>query len=209
MYVRNSKGYIKLSRVMKDRRMVICFTGHRPSSLGGYNWNTSLNQAIMRQLTLAILQVMERADTRAFLFIFGGALGIDQMAFEIVYGLREKLGSKYDIRMRLAIPFEDQPLAWKEKIDFDRYVRHMDQADEIVYVDELEGYTCTKAELGRYHKDKLLTRNKYMVDQSEMVIAVWNGMVGGTAHCVRYAQKKNRKVKIVTPVTKRQLKKAL
>ena len=33
------------------------------------------------------------------------------------------------------------------------------------------------------------TRNEYMVDLADKIIAVWDGSNGGTANCVKYAEK--------------------
>ena len=37
-------------------------------------------------------------------------------------------------------------------------------------------------------------RNRYMVDNSDIVIAVWDGTPGGTENTVRYAEKLGRKI---------------
>jgi uncharacterized phage-like protein YoqJ len=42
---------------------------------------------------------------------------------------------------------------------------------------------------GGYHPDKLQKRNIWMVDRSTAVLALWDGSKGGTANCVKYAEK--------------------
>jgi uncharacterized phage-like protein YoqJ len=32
------------------------------------------------------------------------------------------------------------------------------------------------------------TRNKWMVDHSDMVLSLWDGSAGGTANCIEYAR---------------------
>ena len=49
---------------------------------------------------------------------------------------------------------------------------------EVVFVSE-PGYAAWKMQV----------RNKWMVDNSDLVLALWNGTDGGTANCVRYAEK--------------------
>ena len=44
-------------------------------------------------------------------------------------------------------------------------------------------------------------RNEYMVDNSDYVIAVWNGKPSGTENTVKYANKKNKVVLLVDPQT--------
>ena len=44
-----------------------------------------------------------------------------------------------------------------------------------------------------YHR-----RNRYMIDNCDVLFAVWNGLqTGGTAYTIRYAYKLNKKVEIL------------
>jgi uncharacterized phage-like protein YoqJ len=43
-------------------------------------------------------------------------------------------------------------------------------------------------------------RNEWMVDNSNAMIAVWDGSPGGTANTVKYAQAKERPVLVIDPV---------
>lgn len=56
--------------------MIICFTGHRPDKLGGYDWNSPNNQIIIKELSMAIMNILEENEGERFHFICGGALGI-------------------------------------------------------------------------------------------------------------------------------------
>jgi uncharacterized phage-like protein YoqJ len=42
-------------------------------------------------------------------------------------------------------------------------------------------------------------RNEFMVNNSDIVIAVWDGTNGGTANCVKYAQVENKEIIIIDP----------
>jgi uncharacterized phage-like protein YoqJ len=42
-------------------------------------------------------------------------------------------------------------------------------------------------------------RNEYMVDNSDIVIAVWDGSKGGTYNCVKYAEKLGKKIIVINP----------
>lgn len=42
-------------------------------------------------------------------------------------------------------------------------------------------------------------RNKYMVDNGNMVVAIWDGTKGGTKNCVDYALRLNRPITIINP----------
>lgn len=63
------------------------------------------------------------------------------------------------------------------------------QADEVVHVNR------------EYSKNCMLERNRYLVDHTACLLAVYNGeWRGGTAMTVRYAKKLRREVIILKPV---------
>jgi uncharacterized phage-like protein YoqJ len=84
---------------------VCAFIGHRPSKLqGGYDWylnnNIELGRIIRKKVEVLVRE--KGVDT----FISGGALCVDQMAFQIVYKLKK---TKYPyLHLILAMPFKNQ-----------------------------------------------------------------------------------------------------
>ena len=42
-------------------------------------------------------------------------------------------------------------------------------------------------------------RNEYMVDNCDLLIAVWDGTSGGTANCVKYAKATNKHIIFINP----------
>jgi len=48
---------------------------------------------------------------------------------------------------------------------------------------------------GDYAVWKFQKRNEWMVDNSQLVLAVWDGSRGGTANCVKYAQRVGRDIR--------------
>jgi uncharacterized phage-like protein YoqJ len=66
------------------------------------------------------------------------------------------------------------------------------------YYSELNG-------LGNYHPAKMQKRNEYMVDNSDFVIAVFDGeQKGGTFNCIKYAlnqTNRNLQIHIINPNT--------
>jgi uncharacterized phage-like protein YoqJ len=178
----------------------ICFTGHRPDKLGGYDWSTEKNKRIMEKLKDIILEVLNTTCENDFTFICGGALGIDQMAFDICKNIKYSTlnVNKMSIKLVLAMPFEKQASKWIA--DSIKKLNHQRQeADEVVLVDTVNEYKFDKVILGEYHPAKMQLRNQYMVDKSDIVIAVWNGSKGGTGNCVNYAKKKEKKIIILNP----------
>ncbi len=114
-------------------------------------------------------------------FISGMALGVDLDFAEIVLNLRKK----YSITLECALPCPDQTLKWKEK-DKLRYNTILKAANIINVVSERYTYEC------------MFKRNCYMVDKSDLVIAVFNGLKkGGTWHTINYAEMQNKYIEFV------------
>jgi uncharacterized phage-like protein YoqJ len=149
--------------------MIACFTGHRPTKIGGYDETHPLRVRIRAALSTAIDRAIgEGFDT----FISGMALGVDTDAAELVLEKGQKLIA--------AVPFVGQESKWISGIE--RY-RHILSQAEVVIVSP-----------GGYSAQKMQVRNEYMVDRSSLLIAVWDGTSGGTANCVRYAQSKGVRI---------------
>ena|SRR5665647_1963894 len=181
--------------------ITVCFTGHRPDKLGGYDWHTEKNKRIITKLKDEIVKLINDTDDNHFRFICGGALGIDQMAFAVCKYIKLhtlKL-NPVEIKIVLAMPFEKQACKWFNKDDVNRFNQQRRDTDEVVLVDTLEEYQCKIAPVGDYHVSKMELRNRYMVDQSDKIIAVWNGTKGGTYNCVRYAKQKGREIIRLNP----------
>lgn len=121
--------------------MNIAFTGHRPNNknMGGYDWNSTKNHEIRKAIFREIVYLINDSEDKEFRFITGGALGVDQFAFNVV---DEYVGFNASINIinELAIPFKDQPNAWFKQEDKDRYNHQVSRADIVTYVDETEGY---------------------------------------------------------------------
>lgn len=145
--------------------MILCGTGHRPDKLGGYG-----DDVFSELVQLAIEGIDHTVDR----VISGGALGWDQaLAQATVYR---------GIPLTLALPFTGFWSKWPKKSqDYLEYL--VSEADKVVYVCD-EGYAPWKMQ----------ERNKWMVDNSDQVLALWNGSDGGTANCLRYAEKAGKPV---------------
>lgn len=162
---------------------VACFTGHRPDKLGGYNYNSPKNLQIKEALRKACISLIvnEGVDT----FVVGGALGIDQMAFDVVYELKKE----YSLKIIVAIPFEKQYSNWFQS-SITYYKRQLSLADKLVFVDTLDEYKIKGYEEGKYYPAKMQKRNEYMVDISDYIITYFDGTKGGTKNCLDYWNKK-------------------
>ena len=148
--------------------MILGITGHRPSSLGcGYDIPNPTYERIYQKL----LDKFKEANPHKI--ISGMALGVDQWAV----GAAIELG----IPFIAAVPFKGQESRWPVK-SRKLYEDLLSSADRIVMVGELS--TTNFAEL-------MFLRNRWIVDNSTELLAVWNGdRRGGTFSAVNYAEKK-------------------
>lgn len=167
---------------MSERKLTACFTGHRPNKLGGYNESNAIMVDVKSRLDNAIDYALDHLGITTF--ISGMALGVDMAAAEIVLKKREQF-PRYGIRLVVAVPFEGQERMWLSQSRA-RWSEIITQADEVKYVCE-PGYAAWKMQ----------KRNAWMVDNSSLVIAVWDGTKGGTGNCVEYARKAEHKPRII------------
>lgn len=153
--------------------MKIAFTGHRPDKLGGYKDDNPIKKLVVDK----IVELLKKYQPEEV--IVGMAVGVDQWAAEACL----KLG----IPFVAAIPFAGQESRWP-KASQDRYRFLLSKAKETVTV-------CS----GGYAAWKMQTRNEWMVDDADLVIAVWDGSSGGTANCVSYANKTETPIDRINP----------
>ncbi len=163
-------------------KKICCFTGHRPQNLPfGFNEGDSRCIALKKRLKEEIeKQITENGVTH---FISGMALGVDTYVAEIVLDLKR---TYQGITLEVAIPCEDQPNKWKER-DRDRYYSLVEQCDKETMVSK------------RYTSDCMHKRNHYMVDASDIIIAVWDGSSSGTGKTVEYAKSSGKTVVVIDP----------
>ncbi|MNO11439.1 DNA recombination-mediator protein A [compost metagenome] len=154
--------------------MNICFTGHRPKEFGG--WDIDCPENVRIWLNKYIDKLIELRNEVTF--ISGAAQGIDQWAADIVI---EKKKTNPNVKLLMAIPYYNFGHNWPEKAK-----KHLEeinkQADNVIFVHK-----------GNWEGNNYLLqlRNEWMVDHSQIVLAVWNGSLGGTRNCVMYAIKQN------------------
>ncbi len=140
--------------------MVISGTGHRPDKLGGYG------DAVAD--ALRSLATERLADLKPHKVISGLALGWDTALAEAAADL--------NIPLIGAVPFVGQESMWPATSRA-RYKTVLARCVDVKI--------CSP---GGYAPYKMQARNQWMVDNSDLVLALWNGSLGGTANCVRYAE---------------------
>ncbi len=171
---------------MDNIEQVVCFTGHRPDRLGGYASNP-MQSWVKESLKIAIKRAI---DSEIESFISGGALGVDQWATEIVIEIKKQVKP---VSLCIAKPFRSQATKWTKEAQGE-YEKILHGSDKVVEVSE-----------GVYAAWKMHKRNRWMVDRSKFIIAVFDQVQkGGTWNCLEYALKKGKKVFVINPFEKKQ-----
>lgn len=163
-----------------ERETTCCFTGHRPDKLP---WGTNEEDPRCVQLKQRLAQAVERAWAAGCRhFICGMARGADLYFAEAVLELRK---SRPEITLEGARPCESQADAWPEA-ERRRYWSILNR--------------CDYETLVQHHYDRgcMMRRNRYMVDRSARVIAVYDGIPkGGTAQTLAYALRRGLETDIL------------
>jgi len=161
----------------------VCCTGHRPK---GFPWDyrnidCDSHQEYLESLACKIESLI-RADGFDY-FYSGGAIGADMDFADIVIGLRDNYYPH--IKIEIAVPCQNQDLKWIEE-DKERYRKILLKSDTVKILSDTYFPAC------------MFERNKYMVDNSDLVIAIWNGeMSGGTFNTITYAKKNNKSIDFI------------
>lgn len=77
------------------------------------------------------------------------------------------------------IIFKEQDKVWSADQKM-WYKRMLDVADEIINIEELDKYKVSGDEPGEFSPAKMQKRNEYMIDHSEVIVAVYDGTKSGT-----------------------------
>lgn len=169
-----------------QRPLRCAFTGHRPHKLFFLAGEES---AACEDLKARLRDMIRMLVWEGYShFITGGAQGVDMYAAEIVLELRRQYPW---IVLELAVPYEGQASRWSYQ-EQARYARIMAQADIVTYVHH------------SYSKEAAFDRNRYMVDQADLLVAAYNGRPGGTAMTIDYAKRTGVPVTCIAPTVRRE-----
>lgn len=154
---------------MLRREQTCCFTGHRPEKLPwGKDEADPRCLALKERLREAVVSAYEDGMRH---FICGMARGCDLYFAEIVLELRR---DRPDVTLEAAVPWPGQSDGW-DQVSRERWQRLLAACDRRTVVQQ------------GYDPGCLLRRNRYMVDHSSLVIAVYDGTPGGTCRTLEYA----------------------
>lgn len=158
-----------MGEIQKEK--TCCFTGHRPKF---FPWGGSTDNPAATNMLRALEKEVRQAVADGYTtFLFGGALGVDTWAAEIVLRLREKL----PLTLMAVLPFPGYNADAAE----DAYRRFIAASDRILYVEPVRRMAA------------LAARDRYMIDHSSRLIAVYDErshIHSGTWRALCYAQEK-------------------
>ena len=141
-----------------------CFTGHRPEKL----------KRTEAEVKIALeKEILKAVDDGYMGFITGMACGVDIWAGQIVLKLRQ---SNPSLRLIAALPYPNCEKYWS--------VFWKNQFREVMNAADMVECISTK-----YSKASFQKRDEWMVDHSARVIAVYDGVPGGTKDTINYAKK--------------------
>lgn len=160
-----------------------CFTGHRPSKLAfGYDETAAGCLSLKARLIEAV--ALLHAERGIGDFVSGMALGVDTWAAEAVLAARS---AGMPVRLVAAVPLLGQEARWLPDAQV-RFRRILGDADEVHVLHD-----------GPYAPWMMLSRDRWMVDRSQIIVAAFDGSPGGTAHTVAYAMKRDVEMLRILP----------
>lgn len=114
-------------------------------------------------------------------FLCGMAMGFDLIAADTVLNLKEEYGH---IKLVACVPCPNQERYFPEEEKI-RYGRILSLCDSVINVS------------GHYYKGCMHTRDRFMVDNSSVLIAYERSNSGGTHYTTTYAHSLNKKICII------------
>ena len=160
--------------------MNIVYSGRRPKKLPkefGYDLNNKYWSELKRIIKEDIIHLKPES------IYCGMALGFDSIVAETIIELKKE---NYNINFIACIPFKGHSNAWP-KDSRDRYNYYLQYADDIIILSD------------QYTKACMFERNKYMIDNSDILIAFTDTFDGGTGHSIKLAKKKGMKIYVISP----------
>lgn len=170
----------------QEIRQSVAFTGYRPSKLPfGYDMESDAAIALYNNLTKEYRKLIDKGFR---FFLTGGAVGCDLMAADVVLNLKKEYKKRQiPVYHVLCIPCYNHFKGWRQE-DKEHFQRIKKESNQVIYVSKSE-----------YYDGCMQKRNRFMVDTSVVLLAVYDGKPGGTKSTVEYAMKKKRKIVTIRP----------
>lgn len=165
-------------------RKACAFTGHR-SMRFSFGFDEEDERCLHLKLAIA-QEIRKLIESGVSLFYTGMDRGADQWAAEIVLNMKWQYPN---VQLIAVLPCETQANKWSAE-QRERYFDMLAMCDDVMTL------------RAHYTPKCMLERNRYMVDQAEYLMAVYDGNPkGDTAYTIRYAHEKNRQIIIIHPDT--------
>ena len=137
-----------------------------------------------RAFRLRLRQEIEALIGRGYAhFLSGGAMGMDMLAAEAVLSLRERYPW---ILLEMVSPFDAQSARWDEA-HRRRHALLFARADIVTTTGHAYDRAC------------MFRRNRYLVDNADLLLAAYDGQPGGTAMTVAYAREVGIPIRLFWP----------
>ena len=140
------------------------FTGHR-------DFLEDLNYSLLD----SVIENLIKTGTEVF--YCGMAVGFDLSAAETVIKLKEV----YDVKLIACIPCPEQSFNFSES-NLRRYERIIKNSDEVIYISP------------HYFEGCMLKRDRFMVDNCDVLVCYLRKNNGGTYYTVNYAKRQGIKI---------------
>ena len=174
------KNVVRKKPAARSRR--VAFTGYRPQKMP-FGFDETDDRCV--DFKLRLYNTIESLIDQGYRhFISGGALGMDMFAAEAVLELKDKYP---DITLEMVSPFDGQTAKWPPQYQR-RHDWLFDQADIVTAT----GHAYTKG--------AFFTRNRYMVNNADILLAAYDGQPGGTQMTIQYARQAGIQVCCIKPV---------
>ena len=152
---------------MIDKEVTVCFSGHR-------EMKKDFNAEYLYDLISSYIKKGMKN------FLCGMAIGFDMLVFKIL----EQLKVKNDIKIIACVPCKNQSERYnkEQKAEYDKMLKN---ADEVIVLSDNYTPYC------------MMKRNKYMVDNSSVLIVYYRQKAGGTLNTLKYALENDLKIEYV------------
>lgn len=158
-------------------------TGHRPGRFSfGYDEGAQ-DCRRLRAVLKTHLQELAQGNIREF--STGMAQGVDMWAAQAVLELRESVPG---LRLTCVLPCAGQARRWSLQAR-QRHEEILRRSDRTVLLQE------------EYTSHCMLARDRWLVDNAHLLLAVYDGGGGGTGYTVRYAVSRGKRVLLLHPET--------
>lgn len=147
-----------------DKNITVSFTGHR-------TYHNLSDEVLCNEIRRLYNQGLR-------IFMCGMARGFDLAAGECVLKLRDELPG---VRLRCVIAFYGQERSFSKR-DRERYARLEMEADEVIILEDT------------YHAGAYHQRNDFLVENSSIMVAYYNGTKGGTQYTLRRSLKSGLRI---------------